>query len=162
MFYTLNMKNKKAFTLLEIIIVIIIVSVLATLALGRYFSLVEKARGTEALLEFSAIRRAVETCVLMMGSSGGDTTECYDFDNLTIEDPSANPDSSFNYSMSITSRQGESPGWDCSFYSLYIYADRKAKDGYVPGSNDYIQETYCPCGTFDIKGFGVYKGMAVK
>ena len=47
--------NKKGFTLLEIIIVIIIVGVLASLALPRFFSTVEYSRSTEALASLTSV-----------------------------------------------------------------------------------------------------------
>jgi len=47
---------KKGFTLLELIVVIIIIGVLATLGLGQYMRMVEKSRGAEARSIIGAIR----------------------------------------------------------------------------------------------------------
>lgn len=60
-------KNKSGFTLLEIIIVIIIVGVLASLALPRFFETVEFSRSSEAVTYIGAIKRGLETCALMSG-----------------------------------------------------------------------------------------------
>jgi len=47
---------QKGFTLLELIVVIIIIGVLATLGLGQYMRMVEKSRGAEARSILGAIR----------------------------------------------------------------------------------------------------------
>ncbi len=52
------MKNKNGFTLLEIIIVVVIAGVLATLALPRYNASVEKSRTTEAVQILDALKDA--------------------------------------------------------------------------------------------------------
>lgn len=49
---------KKGFTLLELIIVIIIIGVLATLATGQYIRVVEKARSAEGAYILGALRSA--------------------------------------------------------------------------------------------------------
>ena len=65
----MRLKNHKSgFTLLEIIIVIIIVGVLASLALPRFFSTVEFSKSTEGLMSLSALRDSMERCYL--GSAG--------------------------------------------------------------------------------------------
>ncbi len=58
-------KNKTGFTLLEVIIVIIIVSVLAALAMPRFFRMIERTRAVEAINQLQAFRSAVERCYLM-------------------------------------------------------------------------------------------------
>ncbi len=50
--------NNKGFTMLELIMVVIIISVLATLAIPSYGGFVEKARSAEAVSTISAIRTA--------------------------------------------------------------------------------------------------------
>ena len=61
---------KKGFTLIEIIIVIVIIGVLATLALPRITGQIEAARGAEAMNMFGAIRRAAINCVDMGNTDG--------------------------------------------------------------------------------------------
>ncbi len=92
----MNIKQKKGFTLLEIIIVIIIVGVLASLALPRFFSTVEFSRSTEALTSFTALRQSMERCYL---SAGGTYTTCNNLDNLDLENPSNSPGHHFTYSL---------------------------------------------------------------
>ena len=62
--------NRKGFTLLELIIVIVIVGVLASLALPRLFSVIEGSRATEALSTIASIRSAMERCYLMNPRNG--------------------------------------------------------------------------------------------
>ena len=54
--------NRSGFTLLEIIIVIIIVGVLASLALPRLFNTIEFSRSTEALNAIGILKRAADRC----------------------------------------------------------------------------------------------------
>jgi type IV pilus assembly protein PilE len=99
-----KMNNKSGFTLLEIIIVIIIVGVLASLALPRFFATVEYSRSTEALASFTAVRQALERCYLQRN---GDYTACTDIDNtLDIENPGASPNSHFSYVVDGASAVG--------------------------------------------------------
>ncbi len=57
-------KNRSGFTLLEIIIVIIIVGVLASLALPRFFNTIEYARSTEALNMIGTLKRGADRCAM--------------------------------------------------------------------------------------------------
>ena len=76
-------KNKSGFTLLEIIIVIIIIGVLASLALPKFFKTVEYSRSSEALVSLGAIRRAMDICYQPSTSY----TPCSTFNNLSVADP---------------------------------------------------------------------------
>lgn len=69
--------RKKGFTLLELIIVIVILGILATLALGQYGRVVEKSRGAEAKgiighirTEEAAIRTETGSCTATDASVG--------------------------------------------------------------------------------------------
>lgn len=50
--------NKKGFTLIEVLMVVLIVGILASLAMPRYTKVVEKAKMSEAKTVLSAIRTA--------------------------------------------------------------------------------------------------------
>lgn len=56
------------FTLLEVIIVIIIVGILASLALPRFMKTTEYSRAQEALSMLSSIRRSIQRCYLFDSS----------------------------------------------------------------------------------------------
>lgn len=88
-------KNKSGFTLLEIIIVIIIIGILASLALPKFFKTVEFSRSTEALSSLGAIRRAMDLCYQPTRSYA----PCNVFTNLSIEDPGAIPGARWSYSL---------------------------------------------------------------
>ena len=61
------MTKKSGFTLLEIIIVVIIVGVLASLALPKFFSTVEFSRAQEALAGIATIRGGLERYYVSKG-----------------------------------------------------------------------------------------------
>ncbi len=100
--------RKNAFTLLEVIIVIIIVGVLAALALPRFFRMVERSRALEAINQLQTIRAAVDRCYLMRGggynalqacltASGSPTPSLWN--TLGIENPFSAPNSHFEFGI---------------------------------------------------------------
>ena len=91
-----RMKNNSGFTLLEIIIVIIIVGVLASLALPRLFSTIEFSRSTEAFASITTVRSSLERCYLMNDEN---YLACNTFTSLDIDDPTAAPNAHFTYSI---------------------------------------------------------------
>lgn len=123
------MMAKKGFTLLEIIIVIIIIGVLASLALPRLFRTIEYSRSAEALAAMATIRNAVERCYLM---NNGSLSGCIAssslpqtfIERLGIEDPALSPNAHFRYNVNIS--LAPLPGY-------MIRAYRNALDG---GSGD--------------------------
>lgn len=112
----MKLKNKKSgFTLLEIIIVIIIVGVLASLALPRFFNTVEYSRVTEALNSLGVSRDAIERCALF----GSDYAPCDDFLNLDIGDPGDEAGAHFTYGLVMDAVPGD----------MTLTATRNALDG---------------------------------
>ena len=61
------MKGKRGFTLIEVLIVVIILGILATIAIPQFGNIVEKARATEAVTNIAAIRTGLEVDVLETG-----------------------------------------------------------------------------------------------
>ena len=79
----MNFKNKSGFTLIEIMIVVIIIGVLASLALPKFFSTVEYSRSQEALSGIATVRGGLERYYVSKGNSyTGATTS-----NIDTGDP---------------------------------------------------------------------------
>jgi len=89
------LKKNSGFTLLEIIIVIIIVGVLASIALPKFFRTVEYSRSTEALSSMNSIRQSIERCYLQRSAY----TNCGAFANLDVQDPAASANAHFSYAI---------------------------------------------------------------
>ncbi len=98
-------RNQSGFTLLEIIIVIIIVGVLASLALPRLFSTVEFSRSAEALSAIATIRSSMERCYL---ANNGTYSNCGNgaWTQLDIVNPASSPNAHFNYGITANGTIG--------------------------------------------------------
>ncbi len=81
--------HKKGFTLLELLVVVLIIGILASIALPQYKVAVEKSRAAEAVTTLSSFSRGVEIYVMANGfskvdlmgqvvSGFGDATESLD------------------------------------------------------------------------------------
>ena len=83
-----KLKAKNAFTLIELIVVIIIIGILASLALPRFFRTVEYSRASEALQNLSSLRQSMQRCYLRLGSflTCSAVTDAT-FANLDVESP---------------------------------------------------------------------------
>lgn len=84
------MKKNRGFTLLEILIVVVIVGILASLAIPQYEKSVENSRGAEAIANLSILR----------GSElrhFGEYDEFVSFDELDVENP--DPGKYFTYEL---------------------------------------------------------------
>ena len=90
-------KNKSGFTLLEIIIVIIIIGILASLAMPKFFKTVEYSRSAEALTSLGAVRRAMDICYQPTASY----VPCAGFAQLSIPDPGASTGAHWAYTWAV-------------------------------------------------------------
>jgi len=84
--------NISGFTLVEIIVVMIIVGILASIALPNLFSNVSKSRAEEALANMSTFRPTIEACIVKQ--AGTTDTNCNSVD-LGLPASTAN----FSYSL---------------------------------------------------------------
>ncbi len=114
------MKNKSGFTLLEIIIVVIIVGVLASLALPRFFSTVEFSRAQEALSGIATVRGGLERYYVSKGNTYASATTS----NIDTGDPLAGqPNAHFTLAVSASTTS-----------SYTITATRNTVDGGTAGN----------------------------
>ena len=148
--------NKKGFTLLELIVVIIIVGVLASLALPRVFSALELSKSMEAISAIAVIHRSIIRCTMFQAAI--DYSQCNEFDEIDIEDPAGTPGSEFSYVISL-------PG------GAVNYRIRATRDdggggggggcgggGGGPGDN-WIEYDYLSDGAVDKKGNGIFVAL---
>jgi prepilin-type N-terminal cleavage/methylation domain-containing protein len=98
------MKNKmkrknKAFTLIELIIVVVIIGILALVAIPRYFANVTKARREQAYANLGAIRQAALGYYAVYGTYPADSTFpiIVVIDGETITNLARPPDSRWTY-----------------------------------------------------------------
>ena len=107
--------NKKAFTLIELLITISIIGILAALALPRLWGPSEQSRSTEARNIMGAIRQLEEAYLngpqgayLDLNSDGNSNGACEEVGDgnpwlqLGMSDPNANPNSYFTYCVQVT------------------------------------------------------------
>jgi len=120
--------NSKGFTLLELIIVIIIVGVLASLALPRLFRAVEFARSAEAFAVISSARRAAEVCLMQTTVFNN---SCITWESLGMDNQSNNPNSHFHYCMANIGAE-----------LWRIFACRNTRDGGDPNSVIFFEITF--------------------
>ncbi len=94
--------SKKGFTLMELLISVIIISILASMAMPRYVATLEKARSAEATINVAGIRGAMERYWYEQTS----TKKPYrpaTFDKLDVGNPNLTVYRLYNYFLSDSS-----------------------------------------------------------
>ena len=131
----MRLKSKKGFTLLEIIVVIIIIGVLASLALPRLFDTIEFSRSAEALNSLGVIRKSVMRCGLMRNNN---YTDCGNFNNLDVDQPGSEAGAHFTYTFAnvgvdafdiIATRNVTDGGTTSSSITLSVTSSAITRDG---------------------------------
>ena len=130
-------QRRHGFTLLEIIIVIIIISILASLAMPRYSKTVEYARGLEALIQIGTIRQSLNRYYLPKQTYVGAT-----LNNLDVENPMTDIMAHFTYTIFISSP-----------VAFTVVATRNTFDGGDNSSMMTIDQDGIKSGT------GIYSGV---
>jgi prepilin-type N-terminal cleavage/methylation domain-containing protein len=95
--YMPAIKIQSGFTLLEILVVIIIVGVLASVAMPTLFRNVERSRAADAFNTIGIIKRHLDGCAMQFG--GTDYTNCGSFNAVGMADPSGSTGTHFTYTI---------------------------------------------------------------
>ena len=89
------MENRKGFTLLEILIVIVIIGILAAVALPRFAKTIEYSRSAEAMTQLSSLRQSMERYYTFKSQYSFATLTSLDYDPTSLSGSShftfANP-----------------------------------------------------------------------
>ena len=96
-----NLTNKSGFTLIEIIVVLIIVGILASIALPNLFQNVAKSKAAEGLATMSGIKTNIEACT--QGHSNSIATTCAIGQWTAL----GNPLTSGNFSYTLSANNGQ-------------------------------------------------------
>lgn len=88
-------KNKTGFTLLELLIVVIIIGILASLAIPQYLKVARRSWSAEALSNIGTLVKAE----VIYYAEKGELLTGQDFDSLVIEDPNDLPSAKFLYEV---------------------------------------------------------------
>ena len=132
--------NKQGFTLLELLVVVLIIGILAGIALPQYQKSVEKAKLSEALLNFQVIYNSAQRHLLMdyPSEEGFDLMDILDVElsgGEWNEDSEEYTTKDFKYSATIHSGN----------YSIYIF--RTPDDKYELYQDNQTPKTCCTSGT---------------
>ena len=138
--------NRKGFTLIEMLVVVLIIGILAAVALPQYFKAVEKSRSAEALSVMGSIAAAMERYRL----ASSDNTYTTDVSKLDIELPdvgsggtgSGNANGSTWYSKNFTFTVNGTAA-----PNAYVKAVRKGTNNYTITRNYYNGVVGCTDGT---------------
>ncbi len=116
----MNKRMKRAFTLIELIIVVVIIGILALVAIPRYFANIEKARKAEAYSTMRTIREGIlgYYAANALYPSGFPITVTIDGDAvMVVAQPISN---SFTYTYNASTVVNAAPGPGACTYGMNI------------------------------------------
>lgn len=79
-----NLKNRKGFSLIEIIVVLVIIGVLIKIALPNLFLQIQRQQAQEAMNTMAMMRSSMEACGIQ---NGYNFTSCNDWNVLNMSQP---------------------------------------------------------------------------
>ena len=141
--------QKKGLTLLELIVVIIVIGVVASLALPRFFRLVEFSKSVGSIQSIGTIRDSMERCYMATSDYG----QCRlnspgpAPDSLDIENPENAFNAHFGYKVNVAGAP----------FNYRVTATRNTFDGGTAG--DTIIFSYRQDGTVTRAGTGAFSGI---
>jgi len=146
------------FTILEILIVVIVVGVLASLALPKFFSIVERTRATEAIVNAQALRGGLER--LYVASNGNIGATCIQFtptptalfNCLGVDNPNNAPNAHFTYGLWV--------GGGANEYG--IIAIRNSYEGGNVGDTVRMENFFALTPPFQLSGTSAFAGIGNK
>ena len=162
-FHLAYFKKRNAFTLIEIIVVLIILGVLAAIAIPSYFNMVERTNAAEAMADLKNCKDKIDACI-----AAKDVATCAGSNNYSEICSSQkffleNFRSGIHYYIIATRHDGSGDGnampndpggfWSCDWNN----ADLGVASLQLPQSGFIL--CHDGDGTVTIKGWGFYQGM---
>lgn len=94
--------NRKGFTLLEVLIVVIIIGILAAIALPQYITTIEKARSAEAVANIGSLRSSMDRYWYEQSALQASYAAAT-FDTLDVDNPNSDTNRRYDYTLTDNS-----------------------------------------------------------
>lgn len=123
----MRLSQKSGFTLLEIIIVIIIIAILASVGLPKFTQMTNQAKANEGLMAIPAIKSSMEQCYLMSNNTYAGCTpdsaldDNFKYFNKDLDGAAISGQSTTAYTVTLTC-----PATKCGEDSTLVYAQTAA------------------------------------
>jgi len=98
--------KRNAFTLMELMLVVIVIAVLVSIAIPNYINTVERAKAREARATLASMRAAEMTYDAERRTKISLGANDSDWEAVGLENPNSNPDRNWNYAFDGASGDG--------------------------------------------------------